>query len=160
MPKGVLNPDYEFCRALATEAGNDSHPTIMRFMKELKDLRTWKDHERIVRHGFNGEIVGYSLDEIAECWRWVRTREEFPIPSARLSTTLLGSPCYLQQFDQWITDNLPAVYESSAHDAYVMKYGSFLKSLGFVYRVENQPGRLTTEQLIECGLKENHAEAD
>jgi hypothetical protein len=154
MPRGVLNPEYEFCRALAMDFGNDSHQSIMRFKRELKDLRTWKDHEGIVRNGFDGQIVGYTLDDIVACWRWLRTREEFPIKDARLTTCLLGSPCYLQQFDTWVMDNLPPVYESSAHDGYVLRHGAILKSLGFIYRCENQPGRLTSEQLIQCSLKE------
>lgn len=160
MPKGVLNPEYELCRALAIESGNESHQNIMRFKAELKNLRTWKDHEHIVRHGLDGkEIIGYSLDEIIETWRWLRTREEFPINDARLTTTLKGSPCYLQQFDSWTIDNLPPVYDSSSHDSFVLEHAKILKSLGFIYRVENQPGRLSSEQLVKCGLKENDVES-
>lgn len=161
MTKRPLNLEYEFCRALAIESGNESHQNIMRFKAELKSLRTWKDHEGIVRHGFNGkEIIGYSLDEIIETWRWLRTREEFPIVDARLTTTLKGSPCNLLRFDEWIMDNLPPVYDSSSHDAFVLERAKILKSLGFEYRCENQPGRLSSEQLMKCGLKENENGVD
>ncbi len=135
--KGELNPEWEFAAALAREAGNDLPANIKRFMRELKDVKS----------------SGYSRELAVECWRWLRTREKFPIKEARLSTCFAGSPAYIEQFKIELKEAIPPVYEATAHDNYVLKNANALALLGFVYKAENIPDRLTTEQLVAAGLK-------
>lgn len=137
MTKGVLNPMWERAAAIAREAGNGTPQNIKRILREFKEI----------------EQAGYSLDVAVACWRWLRTREEFPISEARLITTLKGSPVYIEQFQTWLIENIPPVYETDTHDRYVKEHAPELAARGFVYRAENMPFRLTTAKLIELGLK-------
>lgn len=147
MPKGVINVEWELCAQVAREMGNDSAVNIKRLMRELKVIKP--DLPGIKRAGFQGEFEGYTLEEVVEAWRWIRTREEFPINDARLTTMLLGSPCNLQKYDAWVIENLPAVFDSSAHDSYVRQHAKVLARLGFVYR----GGRIDPVELEQLGLK-------
>jgi hypothetical protein len=133
----ILNLEWEQAAIIARESGNDTTPNIKRIMRECK------------------EVVdnGYSMGIALPCWRWLRTREEFPIIEARISTVLKGSPVYLEQYKVALVENIPPVYQATAHDSYVLKHAAELAALGFVYRAENMPLRLTTEKLVDAGLK-------
>ena len=141
MPKGVLNVEWELCAQVAREMNNDSAVNIKRLMRELKIIKP--DLPGIKRTGFNGEFEGYTPEEVTDCRRWLVAREDNPIKEARMTTCLLGSPCYLQQYDRWILDNIPAVYDASSHDTFVREHAKILRALGFIYR----GGRLPKEEL-------------
>lgn len=137
MPKGVVNPKWELAASIAREMGNETAANIKRILKEFKEV----------------ERDGHYLPIVIECWRWLRTREEFPISEARITTTLKGSPVYLAQYKDDLLLGIPPVHMATAHDEYVLKHGAALYLFGFKYRMENQPERLTTAQLVKCGLK-------
>ncbi len=136
--KGVLNLQWEQAAAIARESGNETPANIKRILREFKSV----------------EQAGYTADMAIACWRWLRVREEFPIVEARIITTLKGSPVYIEQFKTMLLQNMPPVYEADAHDRYVLKYAKELTILGFKYRAENLPLRLTTNTLIRIGLKQ------
>lgn len=140
MPR-PLNPKWEQAARIARAMHNDTAQNVKRLMKEFNLV----------------EKEGYSKDLAEACWYWLIETQDFLIGKARITTVLTGSPVWIEQFREAVVEgmppNMPAVYESAAHDDFVYDHGEILKLLGFIYRVENQPGRLTTEQLIKCGLK-------
>jgi hypothetical protein len=127
--KGVINPEWELAKVVAQEMGNENETHILRIMREFKTVKK----------------NGYTLEEAVATWRWLRA-ERFD--EARITTVLLGSPCYIAQFKEWLRDAIPPVYEATAHDDFVMKYGRELRAIGFTYR----GGRLSHINLAEAGL--------
>lgn len=130
--RGVLNPEWELAKVVAQEMGNENETHILRIMREFKTIKK----------------NGFTLEEAIATWRWLRTRDDFPIKEARITTALLGSPCYIAQFKTWLTDEIPPVYEATSHDDFVMKYGRELRAIRFTYRGD----RLSHMKLAEAGL--------
>ena len=144
MTKGVLNYRYALVQSIAMISDNMTKQNVARVQREMLEI----------------EKSEYRVDLVVACWMWLRTREEFPIAEARLPTVFKGSPVYMEQFKTWIVENVPHVYEITAHDNYVRQNAGVLQALGFVYRAENMPNRLTTEDLIKLTLKDKKKTMD
>jgi hypothetical protein len=119
------NAFYSLARELAEAYGNPA--SIGMFMRDL----SWLKKE------------GVDVDLAIEAWRQIRTPEGingFSVPAATLRTVVTkGSPAYLVQFKDSIMSNMPAVYDSHSHDAYVLKNARLLKKLGFKYNGWSRP---------------------
>lgn len=133
--KGEINPRYELARAVAIEMGNETQQNILRLLREFNIV----------------EKEGFSLDMAIECWRWLRTREKFPILQARLTTVLTGSPVYIEQFQFEIVAQRPSVNEPTAYNNYVKRYGKVLKIMKFEYRITG-PNAMSKQEMIACGF--------
>jgi hypothetical protein len=134
-----LNPFFELAKEWADEyrGGEADDFTIKRFLRELSTLRK----------------NGVDLELARMAWRQLRSPEGidgFSVPEAVPITLLKGKVPYWQQYQEWVLENVPPVYESSAHDEYVRTHHGILSKVGFTYRA----GRIPEEELNEMGV--NH----
>ncbi len=63
-----------------------------------------------------------------------------------------GANPWIESWRAEVMSNLPPVYESYLHDAYVKKYAHVLRAFGFKYGATGQPNRLSRETVEELGL--------
>lgn len=144
-----VNDSWELAAMIAEEMGNGTEINIRRILKELKDVRP------------DARRLGYDDEDIVACWRWLRSRETFPIPQARVTTVMLGSPCFLQQWAKSVEDSMPSSVNASAFDDWVREHAAFLRKRGWKYiwpSMESQEdgSRMTYAEARELGLTEEN----
>jgi hypothetical protein len=145
MPR--YNPKWKLARQIASEMQNETDSNIKRILKELKTVRA------------DALAMGCDDDDVVEAWRWVRTREVFPIPQARITTVLTGSPAYLRQWSDAVLDEMPSVVFTADFDDYCRRNAKWLSKRHFRYQWPNEASqtdgsRMTYSEAKELGLTE------
>ncbi len=141
------NPAWERAHEIASDMGNTTDANIKRILKELKEVRP------------DATALGFDDSDVIACWKWLRTRDDFPIEQARITTVLRGSPTYLQQWAQEILDNLPSVVFVADYDDYLRRNAPFFAKRHFVYRYPSPESqfdgsRMTYAEAQRLGLTE------
>lgn len=143
-----MNVSWVKAADIAAEMGNNTPSNIKRLLRELKEARAI------------AADLGFDEDDIVDCWRWLRGRPEFPMKQARITTVLLGSPCYLVQWAESIMNGAPSVVFSHDYDEWVRKNARFLRRRGFIYRWPSEESmsdgsRMTYAEARRLGLTED-----
>jgi len=142
-----VNASWELARQIASEMSNETDANIKRILKELKTVRP------------DALAMGCDDDDVIQCWRWLRTREVFPITQARITTVLTGSPAYLRQWADAVLDEMPSVVFTADFDDYCRRNAKWLSKRGFRYQWPNSESqtdgsRMTYSEAKELGLAE------
>ena len=119
MPR--INPKWELAAEVAREMSNDTDANIKRILAEFKAVRTDADR------------LGFDDEDVVSCWRWLRTREDFPIDQARISTVLRGSPCYLTQWEASVKESMPPVWDIARYDDWIRQNARWLQKRRWKY---------------------------
>ena len=131
----MANPDWPLASQIAQEMGDESQANIRRVLAEMKRIRE----------------AGKSVIVACACWReWKKALNEANLSTPRLASVLKDNR--LDNFIREITkDRMPDVFDSSAHDRYILDNSEVLRELGFIYRA----GRIPVETLDSLGVKNN-----
>jgi len=141
------NPAWERAAYVANLMQNTTDANIKRVMKELKE----------VRH--DAYKLGYDDEDVVACWEWVRTRDDFPIDQARITTVLKGSPAYLSQWEEHLKESMPSVVFVSSFDDWVRQNAAWLRKRKWRYQwpsieAQDDGSRMTYSEAKELGLTE------
>lgn len=153
-----LNPAWERAAYVAREMGNDSDPNILRIKREfsvaLKNISAI--NEKRVADG----LAEFDEDDLLECWKWLKTRDDFPIDQATITTTTFrGSPPYIAQWEAHMKDSMPSVVFTAEFDDWVRQNAAYLRKRCWRYvwpdeaSMENG-SRMTYTEAKELGLVE------
>ena len=139
------NPAWERAYEIASDMGNTTDANIKRILKELKEVRP------------DAAALGFDDEDVVQCWRWLRTREDFPIEQARITTVLRGSPVYLTQWAKRIEESMPSVVFVADFDDWVRQNAAWLKKRQWRYywpSIESQTdgSRMTYAEAQSLGL--------
>lgn len=142
-----LNPAWELASQVASDMGNTTDANIKRILKEFKEVRP------------DAAKLGFDDEDVVSCWRWLRTREDFPIEQARVTTVLRGSPTYLQQWHLRMKESMPSVVFVAEFDDWVRQNAGYLRKRGYVYTWPDEASmtngaRMTFDEAKELGLVE------
>jgi len=146
MPRKI-NPSWERAAYVASLMDNITDANIKRVMKELKEVRP------------DAEKLGYDDDDVVSCWEWIRTREDFPIDQARITTVLKGSPAYLVQWSAHMAESMPPVVFTAEFDDWVRQNAAWLRKRKWRYSwpseiSKSDNSRMTYSEAKELGLVE------
>ena len=129
----MSNPDWPLASEVAKEMGDESTANIKRVCAEMKRIRE----------------ADKSVILAVACWRdWKKALNDAGLSTPRLLSVMKDNR--LEKFIENFRDRIPAVFDSSSHDAFVLNNADVLREIGFQYRA----GRLLPETLDSLGV--NH----